>query len=274
MRQRRKKIEHETRTRLNPKTSPFAARSLVVIPCYNEETTIGSLVVQAKRFVDTVVVVNDGSRDRTAKIAHDAGAVVLFHPRNKGKGAALKTGFAYALEHDFDYVVTIDGDGQHNPGEIPAVLGNVMNNGHDISVGYRVGNNTEMPTWRRVGKRVLDYTTSLGAGGFVTDSQCGFRAFNKRAVALMTPKLRGNAFSVESEQLIRAYESDLKVVNTTVTCKYNGLDTSTKNPASHGLSVLAYVLWVVAKQRLLVFVGIFCFIFMIIGLISGISSIL
>lgn len=233
------------------------------IPCYNEELTVRSIVLKTKRYVDTVVVVDDGSSDRTAQIAKDAGAVVLSHQKNKGKGAALKTGFQYALENNFDYVVTIDGDGQHNPLEIPNVLGNVMNNGHDISIGYRVGNNTEMPTWRRVGKRVLDYTTSLGAGGFVTDSQCGFRAFNRRAIEAITPKLRGDAFSVESEQLIRAYESGLKVTNTNVTCKYKDLETSTKNPASHGLSVLAYVLWVVAKQRPLLFISVPGFILMI-----------
>jgi glycosyltransferase involved in cell wall biosynthesis len=260
----RKTDEKEKQTLLDRKPSPFASRSLVVIPCYNEEATVGSLVVHAKRYVDAVVVVDDGSSDRTAERAKNAGAVVLSHVKNKGKGAALKTGFQYALEHDFDYVVTIDGDGQHDPGEIPAVLGNVMSNGHDMSIGYRVGNDTEMPIWRRVGKRVLDYTTSLGAGGFVTDSQCGFRAFNRRAVVVITPKLRGDAFSVESEQLIRAYESGLKVMNTTVTCKYKNLETSTKNPAAHGLSVLAYVLWVVAKQRPLVFISVPSFVSIII----------
>ena len=270
----RKNDIKDNRTQLDRKKSHLTPRSLVIIPCYNEEATVGSIVLQTKRYVDTVVVVDDGSNDNTAEIAKEAGAIVLSHLKNKGKGAALKTGFQFALENDFDYVVTIDGDGQHNPLEIPAVLGNVMNNSNDMSIGYRFGNKTEMPIWRRVGKRVLDYTTSLGAGGFVTDSQCGFRAFNKRAIALITPKLRGNAFSVESEQLIKAYESGLKVVNTNVTCKYNGLETSTKNPAAHGLSVLAYVIWVIAKQRLLVFIGIFCFIFLIIGLVSGIYSIL
>ncbi len=173
------------------------------------------------------------------------------------------------MEKDFDYVVTIDGDGQHNPVEIPDLLGNVMNNGHDISIGYRVGNDTEMPRWRRVGKRVLDYTTSMGTGGFVTDSQCGFRAFNKKAVESIAPTLKGDAFSVESEQLIKAHELGLKVVNTNVTCKYKDLETSTKNPASHGLSVLGYVIWVIAERRPLMFISLPGFISMIAGLILG-----
>jgi glycosyltransferase involved in cell wall biosynthesis len=244
-------------------------RSLAVIPCRNEESMIGSVILKTKRFVNDVLVIDDGSTDETKKVAKDAGAVVISHKKNKGKGAAIKTGFKYALDNEYDYVVTIDGDGQHNPLEIPKLLDNVMNNGHDVSIGYRVGNDTEMPMWRRVGKRVLDYTTGMGTGGFITDSQCGFRAFNRKAIEAITPKLKGEAFSVESEQLIHAHGSGLKMANTQVTCKYNGLQTSTKNPASHGLSVLGYVLWVVVERRPLLFVALPGFICIIIGLILG-----
>jgi len=227
-------------------------RTIAVIPCCNEEAAIGSVVLKTKRFVNQVLVVDDGSSDDTKKIARDAGATVITHKKNRGKGAAIRTGFKYAIDNDFDYVVTIDGDGQHNPLEIPALLDNVIKNDQDISIGYRVGNDTEMPMWRRVGKRVLDYTTSMGTGGFVTDSQCGFRAFNKKAVEAIAPKLKGDAFSVESEQLIKAHELGLKVINTNVSCKYNDLETSSKNPASHGLSVMGYVIWVVCGATPLV----------------------
>ena len=247
-------------------------RTIAVIPCCNEESTIGSVVLKTKRFVNEVLVIDDGSSDETKKIAKEAGAIVISHRKNRGKGAAIRTGFQYALENDFDYVVTIDGDGQHNPVEIPDLLGNVMNNGNDISIGYRVGNFTEMPMWRRVGKRVLDYTTSMGTGGFVTDSQCGFRAFNKKAVESIAPELKGDAFSVESEQLIKAHELGLKVVNTNVTCKYKDLETSTKNPASHGLSVLGYVIWVIAEKRPLLFISLPGFISVIAGLFLGIYT--
>jgi len=247
-------------------------RTLAVIPCFDEEATVANIILKTKRFVNQVLVVDDGSSDETKKIAQEAGAIVISHKKNKGKGAAIRTGFQYALENNFDYVVTIDGDGQHNPLEIPNLLEDVINNGHDISIGFRVGNNTEMPTWRRVGKRVLDYTTSMGTGGFVTDSQCGFRAFNKKAVEAITPKLKGNAFSVESEQLIKAHESGLKVMNTNVTCKYKDLDTSTKNPAAHGFSVLAYIIWVIAERRPLLFISVPGFISMVIGLVLEIYT--
>jgi len=246
--------------------------SLAVIPCYNEEATIGSVVLRAKRHVSKVLVVDDGSTDDTAKVAKDAGAVVLTHKTNKGKSAGIKTGFKYALIHGYDYVVTIDGDGQHNPDEIPAVLGNVVNNGHDISIGSRWGSTTEMPIWRKFGKRVLDYTTAFGNGGHVTDSQSGFRAFNKRAIQGITPRLNGDAFSVESEQLIKAHEIGLKTVNTHISCKYKDLDTSTKTPTSHGFSVLRYVFWLVAEKRPLLFIGIPGFVLVLLGLFLGIHT--
>lgn len=247
-------------------------RTLIVIPCFNEERTIGTVILKSKKYSRNVLVVDDGSKDDTSEIARRAGARVIIHPRNMGKGAAIKTGFHYALQNKYDYVVTIDGDGQHNPDEIPNVLGNVMNNGHDISIGYRVGEQTEMPKWRKIGKRVLDYGTGLGNGGFVTDSQCGFRAFNKRAIAAITPQLNGNNFNVESEQLVRAHEHDLKIVNTNVSCKYKNLDTSTKNPASHGFSVLRYVMWLIAERHPLAAIVLPGFILVLIGLFLGIHT--
>lgn len=228
--------------------------------------------MKAKRFADTVLVVDDGSSDSTAEIAKDAGAVVITHKINRGKSAVIKTGFKYALDHGFDYVVTIDGDGQHNPKEIPVILENLQNNGHDIVIGTRYGVSTEMPSWRKIGKRVLDYATSFGNGGYVTDSQCGFRGFNKKAVQGLVSRLNGDAFSVESEQLIKAHDLGLKFGNTPITCKYNGLDTSTKNPASHGFSVLGYVIWLVAERHPLLFISVPGCVLVLLGFVSGIYT--
>ena len=251
----------------HPKTKIIA-----VIPCYNEEATIGSIILKTKRYVNEVLVIDDGSYDDTARIAREAGATVISYKKNGGKSSGIRTGFRYALDNNFDYVVTVDGDGQHNPDEIPIVLGNIMNNGNDISIGYRTGDATEMPRWRRVGKRILDYATSLGNGGFVTDSQCGFRAFNKKAVKGLITKLNGKAFTVESEELIKAHELNLNVVNTPISCKYKNLDTSTKNPTSHAFSVLNYIIWLVALRRPLLFLSLPGFILVILGLIFGVQT--
>ena len=244
-------------------------RVLVIIPAYNEAANISRVIQSIYEHAPDVdiLVINDGSRDGTAYLAEAAQAQVVSHPFNMGYGAACQTGFKYAYRKGYDYVIQMDGDGQHDPLEIPTLLDNVMNNGHDISIGFRYGSRTEMPRWRRVGKRVLDYTTSMGTGGFVTDSQCGFRAFNKKAVETITPKLKGDAFSVESEQLIKAHEAGLNIVNTNVTCKYKDLKTSTKNPASHGLSVLGYVIWVIAERRPLLFISLPGFVSVIIGVV-------
>jgi glycosyltransferase involved in cell wall biosynthesis len=247
-------------------------RSLVLIPCYNEQMTIGSIVLKTKHHADTVLVVDDGSKDGTAEIAKEAGAIVLSHPKNKGKSAAIKTGFQYAVKKGFDYVVTIDGDGQHNPDEIPTLLTELQKNGNDIMVGTRYGISTEMPVWRKVGKRVLDYATSFSDGGHLTDSQSGFRGFNKKAVEYFASQLNGDAFNVESEQLIKAHDLGLQIGNTRVTCKYNGLETSTKNPTAHGVSVLSYVLWMIAVKRPLLFIGLPGFVLVILGLFFGIRT--
>jgi len=246
--------------------------SLALIPCFNEELTIASMVIKSKKYVDTVLVVDDGSSDDTTAIAEKVGAVVITHEKNSGKSAAIKTGFRYALENDYAYVITIDGDGQHNADEIPLLLKDLEENKFDVALGVRYGETTEMPGWRKVGKRVLDYTTSLGHGGNVTDSQSGFRGFNQNALKSITPRLNGDSFSVESEQLIRSHDAGLTMGNTRISCKYKGLDTSTKNPASHGVSVLSYVIWMVAEKRPLLFIGVPSLISLIIGVLIGIYT--
>jgi len=253
--------------------SSSGRRTIAVIPCFNEEATIGSVVLKARRYVDEVLVVDDGSVDDTARVAEDAGATVISHKWNRGKGAGIRTGFQYALEKGFDFVVTLDGDGQHDPDEIPDVLGPLLNDGSniDISIGFR-GMDSEMPLWRRVGKRVLDYATSFGNDGFVTDSQCGFRAFNKKAVRGLVSRLKGDSFGVESEQLIKADELGLNVANINVSCRYKGLDTSTRGPASHGFSVLSYVIWLVAERHPLLFIGVPGFVFLVVGVFWGIRT--
>jgi len=246
---------------------------LAIIPCLNEEASIGSMVLKTRHYVDEVLVVDDGSTDSTIAIAQAAGATVLSHTTNRGKGAAIKTGFHYALQKGYKYIVTLDGDGQHNPEEIPALLDSIRMDEADISLGFRFGNTTEMPKWRKIGKRLLDYTTSMGNGGFVTDSQCGFRAFNQKAIQQLTPTLKEHSFGIESEQLIKAHELGLKMVNIRVSCRYEDLKrTSTKNPAAHGLSVLRYLINLIAIKRPLAFISLPSFALILAGIYFGIFT--
>ena len=228
---------------------------LAAIPCYNEEATIGSVVIKAKRYVDEVIVIDDGSTDDTATVAEEAGAKVIRHEENRGKAYAIKKAFKYALENGFDIIVTLDGDGQHNADEIPDMLEPILNGKADMSICFRSGKLTEMPFWRKIGKRILDYATGV-AGGKITDSQCGFRAFNRNAIEAFAKRLRGNGFSVESEEIVLANDSNLRIVEVKTTCKYKNLKTSKKNPFTHGPSVLSFLIWLIAERHPLLFIGI------------------
>ena len=235
-------------------------KTLAIIPCFNESRTIQEVISKTKPHVDIVLVIDDGSSDQTATIAQKNGAIVIKHDHNMGKGAAIHTGFCYASTHDFDLVVTIDGDGQHNPDEIPHLFDPIIKGSSDISLGFRSGRRTEMPGWRKLGKRILDYATSFANGGVVTDSQCGFRAFNSKAIDAILPQLKGNGFSVESEQLIYAHDAKLTFNNVHISCKYQDLyQTSKEKPAIHGFYVLISVFFLLLKKRPLVFLGILGF---------------
>jgi len=243
-------------------------RILAAIPCYNEEATIGSVVIKAKRYVDEVVVIDDGSVDDTANVAKEAGATVISYENNKGKAYAIKKAFKYALEKDYDIVVTLDGDGQHDADEIPDMIEPILNGKADMAICFRFGSLTEMPFWRKIGKRVLDYATGI-AGGKITDSQCGFRAFNRRAIEAFAKRLKGNGFSVESEEIILANDIGLKIAEVRTTCKYKNLKTSKKNPFTHGPSVLSFLIWFIAEQHPLLFIGIPGLALILIGFFFG-----
>ncbi len=247
-------------------------RVLAIIPCLNEEETIASIVLKTKRYADEVLVIDDGSSDETGELAREIGATVITNNENEGKTAAIIKGFQYMLENNFQYAITLDGDGQHDPTEMPLILNKLINEKFDIVIGIRYGKTTEMPWWRKIGKRVLDYTTSLGNGGLITDSQSGFRGFNLKAVEKLTPLLNGKAFVVETEQLIRAHDANLQIGSTHISCKYSNLNTSTKNSASHGFSVLSYTIWLVAEKRPLLFIALPGFISIVIGLLFGIYT--
>jgi len=245
---------------------------LAAIPCYNEEATIGSVVIKARRYVDEVVVIDDGSVDDTANVAKEAGATVISYENNKGKAYAIKKAFKYALENDYDILVTLDGDGQHNADEIPDMIEPILNGEADMAICFRFGKLTEMPFWRKIGKRILDYATGI-AGGKITDSQCGFRAFNRKAIEAFAHRLRGNGFSVESEEIILANDFGLKIKEVKTTCKYKNLKTSKKNPFTHGPSVLSFIIWFIAERHPLLFIGLPGMALVLAGLFFGYKTV-
>ncbi|WP_414468858.1 glycosyltransferase family 2 protein [Methanobacterium sp. ACI-7] len=214
-------------------------KTLAILPAYNEEIAIGSLILSTKKHVDEIIVVDDGSKDNTSEIAKLAGAKVIRHSSNKGKGSALKTGFRAV--NGSDIVITMDSDGQHNPDEIPKLIEPIVNGEADIVNGSRYlnGHDKETPFYRRVGQMVLDKATYFNSGINVTDSQSGFRAFAKHTI----PHFRFDStdFSIESEMIRDVAYNGFKIKEVEIRVRYD-VNGSTKNPLSHGIGVLMKVL--------------------------------
>lgn len=158
---------------------------VIIIPAYNEEALITTTIADIKKNIDAdIIVVNDGSGDETADKARNAGANVLEHPFNLGYGAALQTGFMYALAHGYDYAVQIDADGQHDATFIHKVLEPVISGEVDIAIGSRfTSGNYRAPFLRRLGMVLFATITSLITGKKITDSTSGFQALNKKVMS-------------------------------------------------------------------------------------------
>ncbi|MBR3213726.1 MAG: glycosyltransferase family 2 protein [Methanosphaera sp.] len=225
----------------------------VLLPAYNEEVAIGSMVILSLKYADEVIVIDDGSTDRTAKISKLAGATVLQHQSNKGKGVALKTGFDYAS--NYDIIVTIDADGQHNPSEIPCLIKPIEDNTADIVNGSRYlnGHDNDTPTYRRVGQTVLDTATNVAAGVKLTDSQSGFRAFSSDSIKYF--EFNPDGLGIESDMLIEASQNNLRILEVPISVRYD-VQTTRENPVVQGLSVLMRILEIMRFNRPLYFYGI------------------
>ena len=182
---------------------------VAVIPCLNEARTISSLVYAVRRHLQNIVVVDDGSKDNTAKLAAEAGAVVVSHPRIFGKGAAVKTGLTAALRAGFDRALLMDGDGQHHPGDIPAFVRRADATQAALVIGNRMRNAGSMPWLRRQVNRWMSRRISRRAGERLPDTQCGFRLVDLGIWAALP--CHTSHFEIESEMLITFLEAGCRV---------------------------------------------------------------
>lgn len=171
-----------------------------IVPAWNEAPTIAGVIARLQGRVDGVLVVDDGSTDDTAGQARAAGAEVRSLGSNLGKGAALRAGLAWAGDAGFDWVITLDADGQHAPEEIPALRAHALATGADLVIGNRMDEADRMPWTRRLANRWMSRRLSRRAGRELPDSQCGFRL--GRVAAWRRLSLRADRFETESETLL------------------------------------------------------------------------
>lgn len=217
---------------------------VIVIPAYNEEHTIGWVIEKCKiqHAKCKIIVVDDGSQDRTAKLAKQAGAHVLKHSINRGLGAALATGItgALCLSHksesglDKTIIVTLDADGQHDPAEIPQLIAPIIKNEAQVVIGNRL--KAGMPWYRRVANCCGNFCTWFLFGIFVSDSQSGFRAFRAEAAAQL--RLRTSTMEVSSEIIREIARLKLRIAEVPVTTQYTAYSLSKGQSFARGLETL------------------------------------
>lgn len=231
------------------------SKILVCIPAFNEAETIAEIISKSKKYADHIIVYDDGSTDNTYEVATSAGATVIRNPENKGYGVAIRSLFQAAKEHEADIMVTIDSDGQHDPGQIAKVV-QPLKHGFDIVIGSRFlksDGNQKIPRYRSFGIKTITKLTQAASYNGITDSQSGFRAYNKNALSKINLFEDGMAVSVEI--LLRAKEKNLLTTEVPITINYDIKDTSTHNPISHGIGVLYSVLQFLSFRHPLAFYG-------------------
>lgn len=192
---------------------------VAVIPAYNAAKTIGTVVKRSRKFTGRVVVVDDGSKDETAKAAKSAGAIVVRIEKNSGKANAIRRGVAEALKKKVDVIVLLDADLQHTPEEIPKLVRPVKNGKCDICIGSRfLGNHADMPMHRRFTNRATTLATNVFTGYRLTDVQCGFRALGRRAISALD--FEGDRYTIEPNMVLEAHEKGLAICEVPVRTVY------------------------------------------------------
>jgi len=192
-------------------------RRIAIVPAYNEEACIGQVLDEIREFDLglSVVVIDDGSIDRTAQVARDRGAHVLRLPFNLGIGGSVQTGFRYAWENGYELAVRVDGDGQHDPSQLALIIGPVLADEADICVGSRYrerGDGFRSSAPRRIGIRILAATVSMLTRQKVTDPTSGFQALNRKAITLFAADYPHDYPEVEALVMLIRHRLRLKEV--------------------------------------------------------------
>lgn len=259
-------MDNDIKVRGRPPEEP-RRRIVVCIPAYNEERSIASLIVQLRSFAYEILVCDDGSTDQTGEIARQLGLTVFRHEKNMGKGASLRTLIEEATKLDPEVVVTMDGDGQHEPNDVPRVVAPILQSNADIVIGARRTSGGMMPRDRVIGNMVLDLATGRKAGMRLVDSQSGFRAYSRRALGFLDFKAAGMA--IESQTLIDAVKAGLTISTVDVATTYQQV-VHKRNPLAHFSSVFDYILSRTVIESPLLYLGLPGLIGILFGIGAGV----
>lgn len=231
------------------KQTPYAPSIVAGIPAYNEEKTIAEVVLKAGCHVGKVLVCDDGSKDMTQIIARKNGAHVVEHKKNMGYGATMQTLFIKARELGADVLVVFDGDGQHDPDEIPELVKPVLEGRADIVIGSRFMKDArrDIPFYRRMGILAITLLTKIFSGCPISDAQSGFRAFNRKALEELKITELGWGSSVEV--FFRAHDVGLRIFEVPVNCDYKDYPKASKHdPLRQGISIVASIFHHVIRE--------------------------
>ena len=243
-----------------------SCKVIVAMPAYNEEKYIGTIVLQAKRHADEVIVIDDGSTDQTSGVAGMAGATVIRHERNQGYGSAIQSIFAEARNRNAEILIILDADAQHNPNEIPLLV-EALSGDCDVVIGSREMQSGDIPRYRRVGQKILSGVTGFLSRQKLADTESGFRAYSRKAIEELDLKETGMAIS--SEIIKSASSKKLRIKEVPVSAIYTE-DGSSLPPVRHGLGVLRRLMVMISEERPLFFFGMFGTVLVIAGIIMGV----
>ena len=229
---------------------------VAIIPAYNEERTIAKVILLAKKYVDAIIVGDDGSTDMTGEIAKALGAVVVRNDKNRGKGYTLKRLFNKAIELGATIVVTLDADGQHDPKYIPKLVEPLINGQADMVIGSRYGRlkPRKMPFYRRIGLKIIGLFHKPMVKE-VNDTQSGYRAYTKRVVEILARELQTTSYGTETEQVYLAKKYSWRIMEVPVVITYETEKPSKKHPIRHATEILASLLKLVTLERPLLLLG-------------------